>query len=122
MCYSIGSCSGIDLETLARPLGYPARFLGMHYDMPAEVNPMIEVAPVLATDPAAVDTAVRLLETAGRNYVRLQRALLGLLINRLQHAILHEAYYLIDEGIATAADFDTCARVKCSARACASTA
>ena len=110
--------SGIDLETLARPLGYPARFLGMHYYMPAEVDTMVEVAPVLATDPAAVDTAVRLLEAAGRNYVRLKRALPGLLINRPQHAMLHEAYYLIDEGIATAAEIDACARAMLGPRMC----
>ena len=110
--------SGIDLEALARPLKYPQRFLGMHYFMPAEVNTMVEVAPVRATDPAAVDTAVRLLEKAGRNFVRLKRAVPGLLINRLQHAILHEAYYLIDEGVATAEEIDRCAREMLAPRMC----
>ena len=43
--------SGIDLEELAQPLRYPQRFLGMHYFMPADVNTMVEVAPVKATDP-----------------------------------------------------------------------
>ena len=110
--------SGIDLEALSRPLKYPQRFLGMHYFMPADVNTMVEVAPVSATDPAAVDTAVRLLEKAGRNFVRLKRAVPGLLINRLQHAILHEAYYLIDEGVATAEEIDRCAREMLAPRMC----
>jgi 3-hydroxybutyryl-CoA dehydrogenase len=110
--------SGIDLEELAQPLNYPERFIGMHYFMPADVNTMVEVAPVKASDPAAVDTAVRLLEAAGRNFVRLKRALPGLLINRLQHAILHEAYYLIDEGVATAEEIDRCARVMLAPRMC----
>jgi len=110
--------SGIDLELLAKPLKYPKRFLGMHYFMPADVNTMVEVAPVKATDPAAVDTAVRLLEAAGRNLVRLKRAVPGLLINRLQHAILHEAYYLIDEGVATAEEIDRCAREMLAPRMC----
>lgn len=110
--------SGLDLETLARRLKYPQRFIGMHYFMPAEVNTMVEVAPVKATDPAAVDTAVHLLEAAGRSLVRLKRALPGLLINRLQHAILHEAYYLIDEGVATAAEIDRCAREMLAPRMC----
>ena len=110
--------SGIDLEALAKPLKYPKRFLGMHYFMPADVNTMVEVAPVKATDPAAVDTAVRLLEAAGRNLVRLKRAVPGLLINRLQHAILHEAYYLIDEGVATAEEIDRCAREMLAPRMC----
>lgn len=110
--------SGIDLEALAQPLKYPERFIGMHYFMPAEVNTMVEVAPVTATDPAAVDTAVRLLEAAGRNLVRLKRAVPGLLINRLQHAILHEAYYLIDEGVASAEEIDRCAREMLAPRMC----
>jgi len=110
--------SGIDLETLAQPLKYPKRFIGMHYFMPADVNTMVEVAPVKATDPAAVDTAVRLLEAAGRNLVRLKRAVPGLLINRLQHAILHEAYYLIDEGVASAEEIDRCAREMLAPRMC----
>ena len=110
--------SGIDLELLAQPLKYPGRFIGMHYFMPAEVNTMVEVAPVKATDPDAVDTAVRLLEAAGRSLVRLKRAVPGLLINRLQHAILHEAYYLIDEGIASAEEIDHCAREMLAPRMC----
>ena len=110
--------SGIDLEALAQPLKYPKRFIGMHYFMPADVNTIVEVAPVKATDPAAVDTAVRLLEAAGRSLVRLKRAVPGLLINRLQHAILHEAYYLIDEGIATAEEIDRCAREMLAPRMC----
>lgn len=110
--------SGIDLELLAKPLKYPERFIGMHYFMPADVNTMVEVAPVKASDPAAVDTAVRLLEAAGRNLVRLKRAVPGLLINRLQHAILHEAYYLIDQGVATAEEIDRCAREMLAPRMC----
>jgi 3-hydroxybutyryl-CoA dehydrogenase len=42
----------------------------------------------------------------------------GLLINRLQHAILHEAYYLIDEGVATAEEIDRCAREMLAPRMC----
>jgi len=110
--------SGIDLEALAQPLKHPQRFLGIHYFMPADVNTIVEVAPVKATEPAAVDTAVRLLEAAGRSVVRLKRAVPGLLINRLQHAILHEAYYLIDEGIATAEEIDRCAREMLAPRMC----
>ncbi len=110
--------SGIDLELLAQPLKYPRRFIGTHYFMPADVNTVVEVAPVKATDPAALDTAVRLLEASGKTVVRLKRAIPGLLINRLQHAILHEAYYLIDEGVATAEEIDRCAREMLAPRMC----
>jgi len=110
--------SALDLEALAQPLAQPERFLGIHYFMPADVNTIVEVAPVRATSPAATDTAVRLLEAAGKSVVRLKRAVPGLLINRLQHAILHEAYYLIDEGVATAEEIDRCAREMLAPRMC----
>ena len=110
--------SALDLEALAQPLAHPERFLGIHYFMPADVNIIVEVAPVRATSPAATDTAVRLLEAAGKSVVRLKLAVPGLLINRLQHAILHEAYYLIDEGVATAEEIDRCAREMLAPRMC----
>ena len=110
--------SALDLEALAQPLEHPERFLGIHYFMPADVNTIVEVAPVRATAPAATDTAVRLLAAAGKSVVRLKRAVPGLLINRLQHAILHEAYYLIDEGVATAEEIDRCAREMLAPRMC----
>jgi 3-hydroxybutyryl-CoA dehydrogenase len=110
--------SGLDLEQLAKPLKHPERFLGIHYFMPADVNTVVEVAPVRATSPAATDAAVRLLEAAGKSVVRLKRAVPGLLINRLQHAILHEAYYLIDEGVASAEEIDRCAREMLAPRMC----
>jgi 3-hydroxybutyryl-CoA dehydrogenase len=110
--------SALDLEALAAPLKHPECFLGIHYFMPADVNTIVEVAPVHSTAPAATDTAVRLLEAAGKSVVRLKRAVPGLLINRLQHAILHEAYYLIDEGVATAEEIDRCAREMLAPRMC----
>jgi len=110
--------SALDLEALAQSLTHPARFLGIHYFMPADVNLIVEVAPIKATEPAATDIAVRLLEAAGKSVVRLKRAVPGLLINRLQHAILHEAYYLIDEGVATAEEIDRCAREMLAPRMC----
>ena len=56
--------STLDLEELARPLQHPERFLAIHYFMPADVNAVVEVAPVRATSPAATDAAVRLIEAS----------------------------------------------------------
>jgi len=110
--------SALDLEELARPLGHPERFLAIHYFMPADVNEIVEVAPIRATLPAATETAVRMIEATGKSVLHLKRAVPGLLISRLQHAILHEAYYLIDEGVATVEDIDRCAREILAPRIC----
>ena len=110
--------SSLDLEELARPLSHPERFLGIHYFMPADVTDIAEVAPVRATLPAVTDTAVRLIEATGKSVLLLKRAIPGLLINRLQHAVLHEAYHLMDEGVATAEEIDRCAREVIAPRIC----
>jgi len=102
--------SALDPEALARTLQFPERFLCIHYFMPADISVIVEVAPVRATSPAVMDAAVRWIEAAGKSAMRLKRAVPGLLINRLQHAILHEAYYLMDEGVVTAEEVDRCAR------------
>ena len=103
--------SGLSPEALAAPLGHPERFLGIHYFQPADVAPLVEVARVAKTADAALATAVRLLEASGRSAIVLNEPIAGLLINRLQHAILHEAYYLIERGICTAADVDQVAKL-----------
>lgn len=110
--------SSLDLEELARPLRHPERFLGIHYFMPADVSDIVEVAPVRATLPEVIDTAVKLIEAAGKRALLLKRAVPGLLINRLQHAVLHEAYYLMEEGVATAEEVDRCAREVLGPRMC----
>ncbi len=110
--------SALDPEALARTLQFPERFLCIHYFMPADISVIVEVAPVRATSPAVMDAAVRWIEAAGKSAMRLKRAVPGLLINRLQHAILHEAYYLMDEGVVTAEEVDRCAREILAPRIC----
>jgi 3-hydroxybutyryl-CoA dehydrogenase len=110
--------STLDLEELAQPLQHPDRFLAIHYFMPADVNAVVEVAPVRATSTTATETAVRWIEASGKSVMLLKRAVPGLLINRLQHAILHEAYHLMDEGVVTAEEIDRCAREILAPRIC----
>lgn len=110
--------SGLPLDDLAEGLTYPARFLAMHFFMPADVFPMIEVVRGKHTEDAAAALAVAAVEQAGREPVLLQRAVNGYLINRLQHSILHEAYHLIEDGIATAEMIDKVAKNLLGPRMC----
>jgi len=112
--------SGLDLELLAKPLRYPAKLLAMHYFMPADVMPQVELAPGSRTDPAAYELAATYLTRSGKQAIRLGKAVPGLLLNRLQHAILREAYYLISEGVCTAEQIDAFARESYAPRMCIS--
>jgi len=110
--------SGLPLDELAAALKYPHRFLAMHFFQPADVFPMIEVVRGARTEDSAVEVAVSAIKQAGREPILLQRAVNGYLINRLQHSILHEAYHLLEEGIATAEMIDSVAKKLLGPRLC----
>jgi 3-hydroxybutyryl-CoA dehydrogenase len=110
--------SGLPLDELAAPLKYPHRFLAMHFFQPADVFPMIEVVRGERTEDAAIEMAVAAVKQAGREPILLQRAVNGYLINRLQHSILHEAYHLLESGIATAEMIDNVAKKLLGPRLC----
>lgn len=102
--------SGLSLQEIADRLRHPERFVGIHYFQPADVAPVVEVARVRQTDEAAFQRAAALVRASGKLPLLLREPVPGLLINRLQHAILHEAYHLIERGIVTAADVDLAAK------------
>jgi 3-hydroxybutyryl-CoA dehydrogenase len=110
--------SGLDLVRLASALVRPERFVGMHYFMPADSSPVVEVMSGPRSPAALVDRVADAVEATGKNAVRLYKPTIGYLVNRLQHAILHEAYYLIEAGVASAADIDHAARRLLAPRMC----
>jgi 3-hydroxybutyryl-CoA dehydrogenase len=110
--------SGLDLVELAKPLKHPERFIGLHYFMPADQALVVEVMAGPSTPAALVDQCAGVLRRTGKEPVVLYKPIVGFLVNRLQHAILHEAYYLIEAGVASAADIDHAARRMLAPRMC----
>jgi 3-hydroxybutyryl-CoA dehydrogenase len=110
--------SGLPLETLADGLAHPERFVGVHWFHPADVFPMVEVVAGPAAPAATVDRVASALTRTGKDPIVLYRPVVGYVINRLQHTILHEAYHLIDEGIAGADTIDKVARWLLGPRLC----
>jgi 3-hydroxybutyryl-CoA dehydrogenase len=110
--------SGLDLVRLASALVRPERFVGMHYFMPADSSPVVEVMSGPQSPAVLVDRVADAVEATGKDAVRLYKPTIGYLVNRLQHAILHEAYYLIEAGVASAADIDHAARRLLAPRMC----
>jgi len=110
--------SGLDLVELARKMKHPERFLGVHYFMPADTAPVVEVMAGLATPREDVDRVADALRRTKKEPVVLYKPIVGFLVNRLQHAILHEAYYLVEAGVASAEDIDHAARRMLAPRMC----
>ena len=110
--------SSLPLADLAHDLRYPKQFMGMHYFYPADSSEFVEVMRTLDTDPLAVAKVVSALKQCGMTPIVLNRPVIGALFSRLQHAILHEAYYLIDQGITTAEEVDDMAKRFFAPRMC----
>lgn len=110
--------SGLPLEDLSATLKRPENFVGIHYFQPADVFPMVEVIAGPATASAVLARAADAIRGTGKEPIVLKRPIIGFLINRLQHAILHEAYHLIAIGVVNAADVDKVARLMLGPRMC----
>ena len=112
--------SGLPLQEIADTLANPDRFIGLHYFFPADELPVVEIIRVAETSDSAVATASAVLARSGREGLVVPEPVPGGLVNRLQHAILHEAYDLMSRGLATPADIDKAARWLLGPRMCIS--
>ena len=100
------SSSGIPASVFTEGLDCAARCLIAHPINPPYVIPLVEVVPAPLTADAAVQTCWDLMLDADMAPVRLTREVDGFIANRLQAALLWEAFRLLEAGIATAEDID----------------
>jgi 3-hydroxybutyryl-CoA dehydrogenase len=84
----------------------PRRMLGLHFLMPAQFVPIVEVICSEQSDPGLGDRVMGIMRALGKQPVRLNRDLPGFLVNRIQAALMREAIDLIDKGIASPEDID----------------
>ena len=77
-----------------------------HCANPPTLIRVIEIVPAAETLELAADIAAELLERAGFKPVRLGREIEGFAFNRLQSALLREAYRLVEDGVADVEGID----------------
>ena len=95
----------------AREFLAPSRALVLHPFNPPHLLPVVEVVPGEHTAPAVVDAAVDFLRRAGKTPVVVRREVPGFVVNRIQLALLREAWSLLDGGVASAEDIDALAKL-----------
>jgi L-gulonate 3-dehydrogenase len=100
------STSFIMASVFSEPLKGRARCLVAHPVNPPHLVPIVELAPAPWTDPAVVADAKRIYEEAGQVPIVLRKEKPGFVLNRLQAALLAEAFRLVGEGVASAEDVD----------------
>ncbi|UPG67649.1 3-hydroxybutyryl-CoA dehydrogenase [Gordonia hongkongensis] len=98
------------VDELAGALSAPERFLNAHWLNPADLMPLVEVAPGTATGRGVVDATRDLLVAVGKVPVVCAPSP-GYIVPRLQALVMNEAARMVDEGVASAEDIDTAVRI-----------
>ncbi|MGC2787308.1 MAG: 3-hydroxyacyl-CoA dehydrogenase [Roseiarcus sp.] len=83
-----------------------ARCLVIHPINPPYLIPAAEIVPAPWTDPSFVERAAKFLRAAGHAPIVMKRELDGFVMNRLQGALLEEAFRLVEQGYAGVEDVD----------------
>ena len=104
--------SSISIDRLAAVVseGRRERFVGMHFFSPVPVMPLIELIRGTATSDAT-EAAVRSLATELGKQVIVSADRPGFIVNRILMPFLAEAMRAYEEGLGTAEDIDTGAKV-----------
>jgi 3-hydroxyacyl-CoA dehydrogenase len=100
------STSAILPSKFTQDLAGRARCLVVHPINPPYLIPAAEVVPAPWTDPGVVEGAAAFLRAAGHAPIVMKREIDGFVMNRLQGALLEEAFRLVEAGYASAEDVD----------------
>lgn len=99
--------SAIPLKELIEDATHPERFIITHYFAPAQIIPLVEIIKYDITRQDLVDNVEKFLEDCGKSPIILKKEVPGFIANRMQMALMREAFWLYENGIATAEDIDT---------------
>jgi len=102
--------SNFPIGEIGRDLKHRERMLGLHFFMPAHLVPLVEIVSSDATDPKVAQRLIELMKAFGKAPIWVKKDVPGFVGNRIQHAMLREALYLIDDGICDAEAIDTAVR------------
>lgn len=106
----LSNTSNFPIGEIGRNLKHRERVLGLHFFMPAHLVPLVEVVSSDATEATIAQDVVALMKRLGKAPIWVKKDVPGFVGNRIQHAMMREAMYLIDEGICDAEAVDTAVR------------
>lgn len=102
--------SGITTRRLAERMRHPDRLAIAHFFNPADVIPVVELLAGPEMPEARLETLAEVLRRAGKLPAILRREVPGFVANRIQHAMMREAFHLLEEGVADAETIDEIVR------------
>jgi 3-hydroxybutyryl-CoA dehydrogenase len=92
--------SSLPITLLQAGRAQPERFIGMHWGEPAQIMRYLEIIPGGQTSARTKRLTRELGEICGKEPTVLNRDIQGFLSNRMMYAMLREACYLVEAGIA----------------------
>jgi 3-hydroxybutyryl-CoA dehydrogenase len=98
--------SSLSLEAIADALQQPERFAGLHWLNPPELVDLVEVVGAGRTEPEVLSTLAGWMDALGKAPIVLPRQVPGFVVNRLQYALLREAFALVEQGVCSYEDVD----------------
>ena len=102
--------SSIPITAIGTAIGAGDRTVGVHYWNPPLLMPMVEVIRGDETAGAVVEEMTAILRVLGKRPVLVDRDVQGFAWNRLQLALLREAVWLVENGVATPQTVDEIVR------------
>jgi 3-hydroxyacyl-CoA dehydrogenase len=86
---------------------HPERCVIGHPFNPPHLVPLVEIVGGARTSENTIQRATEFYTSIGQRTVRVNKEMPGHVANRLQAALAREVYYLVAEGVVSAADVDT---------------
>lgn len=98
--------SGLSITEIGAATENPERVVGTHWFNPPYVVPLVEVIRGEETADEVVETAYDFFEDMGKTPVHVEKDIPGFIGNRIQMAMIYEAFSLLDRGVASAEAID----------------
>ncbi|MFJ7467334.1 3-hydroxyacyl-CoA dehydrogenase family protein [Peribacillus frigoritolerans] len=99
--------STFPISQLMEKASFADRMVITHFFNPGHLVPLVEIVQHDETKPEIVKTTMDLMRKIGKSPILLKKEIAGFIANRLQTALMREAFYLLKEGVADAEDIDT---------------
>jgi 3-hydroxybutyryl-CoA dehydrogenase len=110
-CALTSNSSSFPISEIAKGLATQHRMMGLHFFMPAHLIPLVEVVRSVHTDVAKAEAVGAIMAALGKRPVQVKKDVIGFLGNRIQGALMREALWLIEQGVASPEDIDATVRL-----------